>query len=80
MINIDETVIKSVDSDDPCLERKTRSTAKLTGLLLNIAIYVGYLNPKRWANETTNKLIAIKIDTIEKIKSSIDDETLQTKF
>ena len=73
VMDIDETVIKSVDSDDPHVERKTRSNAKLTGLLLNIAMYVGYLNPIRWANQTTNKLIAIKIDTIEKLESAIDD-------
>ena len=80
MVNIDEIVIKSVDSDDPHLESKTRSTAKLTGLLLNVAMYTDYLNPTRWANQATNKLIAIKIDTIQKLESAIDDDSLQSRL
>ena len=80
LIDINKTVIKSVLTDDNDLVRKTRSHGKLTGLLLNTAWYIGYLNPKKWANETANKLLAIKIDTIEKLKSSIDDKTLQTKL
>ena len=80
LVDIDKTIIKSVLPDDVDLIKKTRSHAKLTGFLLNVAWYIDYLNPKKWANETANKLLTIKIDTIEKLKTSIDDKSLQTEL